>query len=90
MIGADHAERDEKVGHSRQVINCVSFLAFDEIADRIATHCRKGDQLIVIARVRSHVWTGSEGEGRSGPVFIVTDFRFDAMHGPGSFGEFCL
>lgn len=84
LIGADQAEPDEEVGHARQVINCVWFLAFDEIADRLATHCRKGDQLIVTARVRSHVWTGSEGEGRSGPVFIVTDFRFDAMHGPGS------
>ena len=53
LIGEDHVESDEEVGHPREVVNSVWFLAFDEIADRIATHARKGDQLIVTARVRS-------------------------------------
>ena len=45
LVGADHADPDEEVGYSREVVNCVWFLAFDEIADRIATHGRKGHQL---------------------------------------------
>jgi single-stranded DNA-binding protein len=84
LIGDDHAEPDEEVRHARAVVNSVWFLAFDEIADRIATHARKGDQLIVTARVRSHVWIDKQGERRCGSVFIVTGFRFGAKRGPGS------
>ena len=54
LVGEDHAEPDEEVGHAREVVNCVWFLAFDEIGDLIATHARKGDQLIVTARA----WSG--------------------------------
>lgn len=55
LVGADYAEPDEQVGHAREVVNSVWFLAFDEIADQISTHARKGDQLIVTARIRSSV-----------------------------------
>ena len=84
LAGADHAEPDEQVGHAREVFNSVWFLAFDEIADRIATHARKGDQLIVTARIRSCAWTDKEGESRCASDFIVTDFRFGTKGGPGS------
>lgn len=85
LIGADHAEPDEEVGHAREIINSVWFLAFDETADRIATHARKGDQLIVTARVRSCAWTDQQGEKQCGNVFIVTSFRFGVRRrGPGS------
>lgn len=84
LVGADHAEPDEEVGHAREIVNSVWFLAFDQIADRIATHARKGDQLIVTARIRSCAWTDKQGEKRCGNVFIVTGLRFGAKHGPGS------
>lgn len=84
LVGADYAEPDEEADHARQVCNSVWFLAFDEIADRIATHARKGDQLIVTARIRSYGWIDREGAGRSGTIFIVTDLRFGAKGGPGS------
>ena len=84
LIGADHAEPDEDSDHAREVFNSVWFLAFDEIADRIARHARKGDQLIVTARIRSYGWVDREGASRSGTLFIVTDFRFGAKGGPGS------
>jgi single-stranded DNA-binding protein len=84
LIGNDHAEPDEEVRHAREVFNSVWFLAFDEIADRIATHARKGDQLIVTARVRPHVWIDKGGEKHCRNVFIVTGLRFGAKRGPGS------
>lgn len=84
LVGTDHAESDEDVDHAREVVNSVWFSAFDDIADSIATHARKGDQLIVTARVRSRAWTDKQGERRCGTVFIVTGLRFGAKHGPGS------
>ena len=84
LIGKDHAEPDEEVGHAREVVNSVWFLAFDEIADTIATYARKGDQLIVTARIRSHISTGNDAGKYCGTVFIVTGFRFGAKRGPGS------
>ena len=84
LVGEDHAQPDEEVGHAREVVNCVWFLAFDEIGDLIATHARKGDQLIVTARVRSHVWIDKGGGRHCGHVFIVTGVRFGAKRGPGS------
>jgi single-stranded DNA-binding protein len=83
LTGEDHAESDDEVGHSRKVVNSVWFLAFDELADRIATHARKGDQLIVVARIRSHIWIDKGGERHCGNVFIVTGLRFGAKRGPG-------
>ena len=84
LVGEDHAEPDEEVGHAREVVSCVWFLALDEIGDRIATHARKGDQLIVTARVRSHVWIDNGGGRHCGNIFIVTGVRFGAKRGPGS------
>ena len=84
LVGADCAEPDEESGHAREVFNSVWFLAFDEIADRIAAHARKGDQLIVTARIRSYSCVDREGANRGGTLFIVTDFRFGARGGPGS------
>ena len=84
LVGTDHAEPDEEVGHAREIANSVWFFAFDEIADCVATHARKGDQLIVTARIRSCAWTDKQGEKRCGNVFIVTGLRFGAKHGPGS------
>lgn len=84
LVGADHVESGEEVGHAREVTNSVWFLAFDEIADCIATNTRKGDQLIVTARIRSCAWTDKQGEKRCGNVFIVTGVRLGAKHGPDS------
>ena len=84
LVGADYAEPDEQVDHAREVFNSVWFLAFDEIADRIATNARKGDQLIVTARIRSCAGIDKEGESRCAGDFIVTDVRFGTKGGHGS------
>jgi single-stranded DNA-binding protein len=84
LVGADYAEPDEESDRAREISNSVWFLAFDKMADRIATHARKGDQLIVTARIRSYGWIDKDGASRSGTLFIVTDFRFGAKGGPSS------
>lgn len=85
LVGVDHAEADEEVRHTRHVVTSTWFLAFDGIADDIATHARKGDQLIVTARVRPHAWISKEGENQSENVYIVTGFRYGAKKGgPGA------
>jgi len=54
------------------------FVAFDGLGETIAKNVRKGDQLIVEARVRSNNWTDKEGEQHFDHSFIVQSFRFGA------------
>jgi single-strand DNA-binding protein len=48
------------------------------MAEAIARHARRGDQLIVDARVRANNWTDSDGERTFGHSFICEGFRFGA------------
>jgi len=87
LIGTDHAEPDEEVQHARDVITSAWFIAFDKIADDIATNARKGDQLIVTARVRPWYWSDKQGDRHCENEFIVTGFRYGAKRGgPGAVG----
>jgi hypothetical protein len=52
LVGIDHAEADDEARNARNAATSSWFLAFDKIADEIATDPRKWDQLIVTARVR--------------------------------------
>ena len=72
-------------GPSQEVVTSLWFLAFGEIATAIAQHARKGDQLILEARVITTHWVNKQRERQHGTVFIVTGFRFGARRGePGS------
>ena len=72
-------------GPSQEVVTSLWFLAFGEIATAIAQHARKGDQLILEARVITTHWINKQRERQHGTVFIVTGFRFGARRGaPGS------
>ena len=84
LTGQDHAESDDEVTYARKVFNTVWFMAFGDIADRIARHARKGDQLVVTARVRTHACTDKVEGKRCVSAFIVTDLRFGAKGGPSS------
>jgi hypothetical protein len=42
LAGTDHAERDDEANHARKVATAVWFIAFDKLADDIATNARKG------------------------------------------------
>jgi single-stranded DNA-binding protein len=48
------------------------------LGEAIAKNARKGDQLIIEARIRSNNWTDKQGERQYDHSFVVTGFRFGA------------
>ena len=77
LIGNDYAGKDDE-GIAREVTTSLWFVAFGVIGDSIAQHSRKGDQLIVEARVRSNNWTDKQGEKQYDHAFVVQGFKFGA------------
>src|ERR1700758_5595772 len=77
LVGNDYAGKDEE-GAAREVITSLWFVAFGHQGEIIAQHARKGDQLIVEARVRANNWTDKQGERQFEHSFIVRGFRFGA------------
>ena len=77
LIGNDYAGKDDE-GMAREVTTSLWFSAFGATGDAIAQHARKGDQLIVEARVRPNNWTDKQGEKQYDLTFIVQGFRFGA------------
>jgi single-strand DNA-binding protein len=73
LIGNDFAGKDRD-----ELTTSVFFVAFHPLGEAIATHARKGDQLIVEAQVRANNWTDTEGEKKYSYSFIVNGFRFGA------------
>jgi single-strand DNA-binding protein len=77
LVGNDYAGRDED-GGAREVATSLWFVAFGALGEAIARHSRKGDQLIVQARVRANNWTDKQGEKQYDHSFVVEGFRFGA------------
>ncbi len=77
LVGNDYAGKDEE-GAAREVTTSLWFVAFGVMGEAIARNSRKGDQLIVDARVRSSNWTDDQGEKQYDHSFIVQGFRFGA------------
>jgi single-strand DNA-binding protein len=77
LVGNDYAGRDEQ-GNAREVVTSLWFVAFDGLGESIARSARKGDQLIVDAKVRSDNWTDNEGVQHFDHSFIAESFRFGA------------
>lgn len=77
LVGNDYAGKDEE-GAAREVVTSLWFVAFGPMGEAIARNSRKGDQLIVDARVRSSNWTDEQGEKQYDHSFIVQGFRFGA------------
>jgi single-strand DNA-binding protein len=77
LVGNDYAGKDEE-GAAREVVTSLWFVAFGAMGEAIARNARKGDQLIVDARVRSSNWTDEQGEKQYDHSFIVQGFRFGA------------
>ena len=86
LVGNDYAGKDEE-GAAREVTTSLWFVAFGAMGEAIANHSRKGDQLIVDARVRSSNWTDDQGEKQYDHSFILEGFRFGAP-GPAKREEF--
>lgn len=80
LVGYDEVSEGEQ-GGPREVVTSLWFFAFGDIASTIARCARKGDQLILEARVVASHWTDRQGEKQYGHTFIVTGFRFGARRG---------
>lgn len=77
LIGNDYAGKDED-GSARELVTSLWFVAFGNLGEAIATNARKGDQLIIKARIRANNWTDQEGEKQYDYSFVVEGFRFGA------------
>jgi single-strand DNA-binding protein len=77
LIGNDYAGKDDN-GKPREAITSLWFVAFGNLGEAIATNARKGDQLVLRARIRSNNWTDEEGEKQYDYSFVVEGFRFGA------------
>ena len=86
LVGNDYAGRDEE-GAPREIVTALWFVAFGALGEALAKNGRKGDQLMVEARVRSSNWTDKQGEKQYDHSFIVDGFRFGAP-GPAKRKEF--
>jgi single-strand DNA-binding protein len=86
LVGNDYAGRDEE-GAAREVVTTLWFVAFGALGEALAKNARKGDQLMVTARVRANNWTDKQGEKQYDHSFVVEGFRFGAP-GPAKRAEF--
>ena len=77
LIGNDYGGRDEE-GDAREIVTSLWFTAFGALGEAIANNARKGDQLVVRARIRANNWTDEQGEKQYDYSFIVEGFRFGA------------
>jgi single-strand DNA-binding protein len=77
LVGTDYAGRDEQ-GEHREVVTTLWFVAFGSIGEAIGKYCRKGDQLILEARVRDNTWEDKDGKTHYDHAFVVEGFRFGA------------
>lgn len=77
LVGNDYAGKDEE-GAAKEVTTSVWFVAFGPLGESIARNARKGDQLILEAKVRSNNWTDERGEKQYDHSFIVQGFRLGA------------
>lgn len=77
LVGNDYAGKDEE-GAPREVTTTLWFVAFGPQGESLVHKARKGDQLIVEARVRANRWTDKHGEKQYDHDFVVQGFRFGA------------
>ena len=77
LVGNDYGGKDED-GNTRELVTSLWFVAFDALGEAVATHARKGDQLIVQAQVRADNWTDKDGAKQYDYSFVLQNFRFGA------------
>jgi single-strand DNA-binding protein len=77
LVGNDYAGKDEG-GTAREIATSIWFVAFGAMGEALARNARKGDQLVVQARVRANNWTDKQGEKQYDHSFVVDGFRFGA------------
>lgn len=77
LIGNDYAGKADD-GTAREQATSLWFVAFGPVAESIAKHARRGDQLIVQAKIRADNWTDEQGAKQYDYSFVVDGFRFGA------------
>jgi single-strand DNA-binding protein len=77
LVGNDYAGKDDE-GAAREIVTSLWFVAFGALGEAIARNSRKGDQLMIEARVRANNWTDKQGEKQYDHSFVVQGFRFGA------------
>jgi single-strand DNA-binding protein len=77
LVGNDYVGKDDE-GAAREVVTTLWFVAFGALGEAIAKNARKGDQLIIEARIRSNNWVDKQGGKQYDHSFIVQGFRFGA------------
>jgi single-strand DNA-binding protein len=77
LVGNDYSGKDEE-GSAREVVTSLWLVAFGGLGEAIAKNARKGDQLVVNARIRANNWTDTQGERQYDHSFVVEGFRFGA------------
>ena len=77
LVGNDYAGKDED-GATREIVTGVWFVAFGPLGEALAKNSRKGDQLVLEARIRANNWTDVNGEKQYDYSFVVEGFRFGA------------
>jgi single-strand DNA-binding protein len=77
LVGNDYAGRDGE-GAACEEVTTLWFVAFGGLAEAIARNTRKGDQLIVEARIRSNPPEKRPVETQCDHSFVVEGFRFGA------------
>ena len=77
LVGNDYAGKDDD-GSARELVTSLWFVAFGNLGEAIATNARKGDQLIIKAKIRANNWTDLDGEKQYDHSYVVQSFRFGA------------
>jgi single-strand DNA-binding protein len=77
LIGNDYGGREDD-GKAREIVTSLWFVAFGSLGEAIANNARKGDQLVIKARIRANNWTDPQGEKQYDYSFVVEGFRFGA------------
>lgn len=77
LIRNEYAGKDDS-GERREKTVAIQFTAFRAKGEAIAKHCRKGDQLIVTAKVSNNNYTDKDDNEVYGFNFVIDDFEFGA------------
>ncbi|MCD0253121.1 single-stranded DNA-binding protein [Xanthomonas campestris pv. campestris] len=78
LIRNEYAGRNEDESKRADRVVSIEYTAFGADADAIVKHARKGDQLIVVARVENNNYTDGAGVERYGFNWVVSSWEFGA------------
>jgi len=79
LLGTDYISDGQ--GMARRVVTRIWFLAFADVGQEIARTVSRGDQLEVVAWVRTNFWPSEPGDRHSDLTLVVESFRFRRLSG---------